>query len=333
MPSAVPTTNAAAPAKATRKRRVHIDVPTDANGRSVPCDASTTAQAAELELEPAIPRRDREIKMPESVSISKKARRRSALQHCRITRPAAALWDIGSCCSRLGPTMRPPPFLIVLFASALAIEDLEREVEREALGAPGPTRANLRGRGLKFGHSVTEVEEEATDPPVPSPTFAATDPPVPSPTFAATDPPAPAPTFAATDPPVPAPAPAGDFADTQNCADCPDCVVPDHYDYHYLDFTSYDDDGACVCYVGPMKSYSEGDDGRDNENWLYGTDQGDCIAITELTNPESGDYTYILGRGGDDIIVAPTSDWGGVFVFGGTGGDNCVGGDSHSECE
>ena len=71
--------------------------------------------------------------------------------------------------------MRAPALLIVLFASALAIEDLERE----ALGAPGPTRANLRGRGLKFGHSVTEVEEEATDPPVPSPTFAATDPPVP----------------------------------------------------------------------------------------------------------------------------------------------------------
>ena len=83
-----------------------------------------------------------------------------------------------------------------------------------------------------------------------------------------------------------------------------------------------------------MKSYDEDDVGdRANENWLVGTDQNDCIAITELTNPEEGDYTYILGKGGDDIIVAPTSAWGGVFVFGGTGGDNCVGGDSHSECE
>ena len=87
--------------------------------------------------------------------------------------------------------MRAPPLLIVLFAPALAIEDFERE----ALGAPGPTRANLR-RGLKFGHFATEVEDEATDPPVPSPTFAATDPPAPAPT----------------------PAAGGDFADTQDCA-------------------------------------------------------------------------------------------------------------------
>ena len=72
--------------------------------------------------------------------------------------------------------MRAPALLIVLFASALAIED----VEREALGAPGPTRANLRG--LKFGHSVTDVTEsgtDATDPPAPAPTSV----PAPSPTF------------------------------------------------------------------------------------------------------------------------------------------------------
>ena len=74
--------------------------------------------------------------------------------------------------------MRGGHVFVVLLASALAIED----DERDALGAPGPTRANLRGRGLKFGHSVTEVEEEATDPPAPAPTFAATDPPVPAPT-------------------------------------------------------------------------------------------------------------------------------------------------------
>ena len=213
--------------------------------------------------------------------------------------------------------MRPPPFLIVLFASALAIEDLEREVEREALGAPGPTRANLRGRGLKFGHSVTEVEEEATDPPVPSPTFAATDPPAPAPT----------------------PEAGGGFADSLDCAaDCPDCNVIDDptpfstffpgYDFSTSAY-NYNGMGICVCYVGPMKPYQE--------NYRYmefrGTDQGDCIAITELTNAQSGDVLYIIGEGGDDIIVGPTSAWGGVYVIGGDGSDDCRGGDADFACE
>ena len=198
--------------------------------------------------------------------------------------------------------MRAPALLIVLFTSALAIEDFERE----ALGAPGPTRANLRGRGLKFGHSVTEVEEEATDPPVPSPTFAATDPPAPAPT----------------------PEAGGGFADSLDCAaDCPDCNVPEA---GFYDFTPYNNNnGACVCYVGPMKPYQE--------NYRYmefrGTDQGDCIAITELTNAESGNSLYINGMGGDDIIVAPTSAWEGVVVFGGEGTDDCVGGDYVTHCE
>ena len=192
--------------------------------------------------------------------------------------------------------MRAPPLLIVLFASALAIEDFERD----ALGAPGPTRANLRG--LKFGHSVTEVEDEATDPPAPAPT----------------------------------PAAGGDFADTQDCADCPDCVVPseDRYGGGY-DFSTYDNYGLCVCYVGPIEPYNQDNpDGPTfSEAMLIGTAYDDCIAITELTNGVSGDKAYVTGQWGDDIIVTPTTAWGGVHVFGGDGTDVCVGGDYVESCE
>ena len=194
--------------------------------------------------------------------------------------------------------MRAPALLIVLFASALAIEDFERE----ALGAPGPTRANLRGRGLKFGHSVTEVEEEATDPPAPAPTFAATDPPAPAPT-----------------------APAGDdhanFADSLDCAaDCSDCSVvdpsmdwvPDGYDF--LDYSK------CVCYVGPMKA-------DDTTPRFVGTYYDDCIAITEWTN--LGDYSTtvtIYGDSGDDVIVAAAARQDvETMISGGGGTDVCTG--------
>ena len=72
--------------------------------------------------------------------------------------------------------MRGGPAFVVLLASVLAI-DIE---ERDGLGALGPARANLRG--LKFGHSVTDVTEsgtDATDPPAPAPTSV----PAQSPTF------------------------------------------------------------------------------------------------------------------------------------------------------
>ena len=128
--------------------------------------------------------------------------------------------------------MRAPALLIVLFASALAIEDLERE----ALGAPGPTRANLRGRGLKFGHSVTEVEEEATDPPAPAPT---------------------------APPTAPAGNPHADFLYSHDCAaDCFDCNPIDAsmasdfaYDFKYQ--------ASCICYAGPMDAAYSG--------YFYGT--------------------------------------------------------------
>ena len=157
--------------------------------------------------------------------------------------------------------MRPPPLLIVLFASALAIEDFERD---GALGAPGPTHANLRG--LKFGHSATEVEDEAA---------------------------------------------AGSFADTQDCADCPDCFVAGSADDGGVvdpsvvgyDFSNY---LVCVCYVGPMKSYDpllSPNDPNYRQASFQGTYYDDCIAITEFTNEVAGDKVYIfriqaLARGG-----------------------------------
>ena len=197
--------------------------------------------------------------------------------------------------------MRAPALLIVLLASALAIEDFERE----ALGAPGPTRANLRGRGLKFGHSVTEVEEEATDPPAPAPTFAATDPPAPAPTAGFLH--------------------AG-FADYQDCElECSDCevVVPSQEEIPY-DFTNFP--RGCVCYVGPIKA---------NQNLVFsGTQHDDCIAITEWLN-EGTSRVEISGQGGDDVIVAVAPDNTKVVIYGGEGDDDCTsyGYDIYTECE
>ena len=205
--------------------------------------------------------------------------------------------------------MRAPALLIVLFASALAIEDFERE----ALGAPGPTRANLRGRGLKFGHSVTEVEEEATDPPAPAPTFAATDPPAPAPTAGFLH---------------------GGFADYQDCElECSDCevVVPSQEEIPY-DFTNFP--RGCICYVGPMRA------DHDQDVTFSGTQHDDCIAITEWTNEPEGsspnsDYVIgISGQGGDDVIVAAAPDSTNVAIHGGEGDDDCTSySNIYTDCE
>ena len=174
---------------------------------------------------------------------------------------------------------------LVLFASALAIEDFEQD----ALGAPGPTRGL---RGLKFGHSATDL----TDPPAPSPTS------------------------------IPTPPAGGDFAETHDCDDCPDCVVPS--DMNQKDFRDFPHD--CVCFVdewyGAYQSYAH--------NKFYGTDGDDCIAITGFYGGGYVEYFFVFGEGGDDVIVDAThSGFGKVNFYGGDGDDLCVGGAAHRECE
>ena len=175
--------------------------------------------------------------------------------------------------------------LIVLLASTLAIEDLERD----ALGAPGPpTRANLRG--LKFGHSVTEVEEEATDPPAPAPT---------------------------APPTAPAGNPHADFLYSHDCAaDCFDCNPIDAsmasdfaYDFKYQ--------ASCICYAGPMDAAYSG--------YFYGTQYDDCIAITEWTiEGDNSVLMEIFGEDGDDVISAAGTTDASVSVFGDGGTDDCA---------
>ena len=209
-------------------------------------------------------------------------------------------------------TMRGGHVFVVLLASTLAIED----DERDALGAPGPTRANLRGRGLKFGHSVTDVTESETDAPAPSPT----------------EPPSLVPTPAAAGTPA--------FLDSQDCADCPDCrKMTQYYAAQYYAatrFDGYDFRGitdTCICYVDTAPYLND----AANMAVLWGTDFNDCIAITGaapgndagLFDGSEYKYLQINGEGGDDTIVAP--DYNGVSIYGGDGTDFCNGG--YRSCE
>ena len=174
--------------------------------------------------------------------------------------------------------------LIVLLASTLAIEDLERD----ALGAPGPTRANLRG--LKFGHSVTEVEEEATDPPAPSPT-----------------------NQAGTHP----------FLESLDCADCPDCTVVDPSLYEDNNLRVFE--GDCICYVGSVDlkygAWFQGSNGDDCIaitgdfttyeshgflNWIWGGGGADMIVLPTIDDEaDAVDQGITVFGGLGDYDICP----------------------------
>ena len=190
--------------------------------------------------------------------------------------------------------MRGGHVFVVLLASALAIEDYERD----ALGAPGPTRANLRGRGLKFGHSVTDVTETETDAPAPAPTLA----------------------------PEP-------FYETLDCASCPDCeviTISSPLEDNTYDFSSYP--GQCICYVGTIDLP---ENSADFEAKIYGTEGNDCIAIAGSAEDgaegafnnmdpgpgQAGGSLIVFGEGGDDTILLP--DYYYTGINGGDGDDFC----------
>ena len=170
--------------------------------------------------------------------------------------------------------------LILLSASALAIEDFERD----ALGAPGPTRANLRGRGLKFGHSVTEVEEEATAPPTVA---------------------------------IPA------FLESLDCADClaPEGSGPPGWTcFEWQNTYGYDtsSNNGCICYVGELDGI-DGVHADHHGDTFRGSPFGDCIAITGFT----GDYFSIEGGDGDDLITVVGGWQQGLTIDGQGGDDTC----------
>ena len=199
--------------------------------------------------------------------------------------------------------MRGGHVFVVLLASALAIED----DERDALGAPGPTRANLRGRGLKFGH------------------FATDDAPAPSPTETPSQVPAPAPTPAAAGTPA--------FLDSQDCADCPGCIEVSQQGAYAYSF-DFRDSPECICYAGAAPYLDQ----LEHKAYFSGSEFNDCIAITGPApgNPDGvfSDFKYlgIYGEGGDDLIVAV--DYDGVAFYGGDGTDFCIGGnDNYKDCE
>ena len=130
-----------------------------------------------------------------------------------------------------------------------------------------------------------------------------------------------------TENPAPAPTPAagGGFADTQDCAACPDCEVVDPYAAGY----NFEASQGCICYVGDLDASSWGGSSLYFSLSAY----DDCIAITEFTGMQTGmePTTIFLGGNGDDIIVAAGSP-GNVLMYGGDGTDECVG-TTYADCE